>query len=152
MIKKLKDIRIDKHFTLSELAAKTGVSTSYLSHIENGRRRLPLKLLPAMTKALGVPEAALIEYAVDSDRDNKLKRSWIMKMEINGHPLLDAFGYYLHANPNVSIHSINQTKQELMNFIMTNLPYSITAELESNTDLLPMIFEKMEPTTTNVSR
>lgn len=148
----LKDIRTDKHLTLSELAEKTGVTTGYLSHIETGKRRLPMKLVPVMAKALGVPSKLLIEYAANSEQDDKLKRSWVTKMEINGHPLMDAFRYYLLSNPSISVQSIHQTKQVLMNFILTNLPYSITAEFESNNNLLPMIFEQIKPTTNNVSK
>jgi hypothetical protein len=105
-----------------------------------------------MAKALGVPEKVLIGYAVTSDQVNKLNQSWITKIEINGHPLIEAFRFYLLSNPTIAAESTSDIKTLLTNFIINNLPYSLTAEFESNTDLLPMIMEQIKPITTNVTK
>lgn len=53
--------RIEKHLTLIQLAAMTGISKSTLNNIENGRTSPTLDQLDAIAKALNVRITDLFE-------------------------------------------------------------------------------------------
>lgn len=53
-MKKLKEVRIKKGITISELSEKSGVSERYLRFIEKGERNPSLKTANAIANALGV--------------------------------------------------------------------------------------------------
>lgn len=53
--------RIEKHLTLIQLAAMTGISKSTLNNIENGRTSPTLDQLDAIAKALDVRITDLFE-------------------------------------------------------------------------------------------
>ena len=61
--------RIDRGFTLQELAAAIDRSTSHLSLIENGKREPRLSTLQAIATTLDVPIASLVAEAAPSQRD-----------------------------------------------------------------------------------
>ena len=52
--KRVRDLRITVPITQEELAAKTGISVSFLSMIERGERRPTLKTLVVISEAMGV--------------------------------------------------------------------------------------------------
>lgn len=49
----MKKLREEKGLTLRELSPMVGVSASYLSLIENGKRELPVKLAKKLAEILG---------------------------------------------------------------------------------------------------
>jgi transcriptional regulator with XRE-family HTH domain len=50
----LKSLRKEKHFTLKELAEKSGTSDSYLSQVETGKRNPPKpSFLEKLSNAIG---------------------------------------------------------------------------------------------------
>lgn len=53
-MKKLKEVRMKKGITISELSEKSGVSERYLRFIEKGERNPSLKTANAIANALGV--------------------------------------------------------------------------------------------------
>jgi transcriptional regulator with XRE-family HTH domain len=52
---RLKQLRIGRGVTLTELAERTGISKSTLSRLENGQRRATLELLLSLAQTYGVP-------------------------------------------------------------------------------------------------
>ncbi|CAM5715083.1 Transcriptional regulator with XRE-family HTH domain OS=Streptomyces griseomycini OX=66895 GN=FHS37_005834 PE=4 SV=1 [Streptomyces griseomycini] len=52
---RLRALRRDRGITLADLAARTGVSESTLSRLENGQRRPTLELLLPLARVHGVP-------------------------------------------------------------------------------------------------
>src|SRR5262245_42662108 len=58
----LRLLRIDAGLSLRELAQRVGVSSAYLSRVENGQDGVPTAdRLAAIARALGVPTALLLE-------------------------------------------------------------------------------------------
>ncbi|MGA7838087.1 MAG: helix-turn-helix transcriptional regulator, partial [Ignavibacteriaceae bacterium] len=57
---KLKQLRQDKGFSLSELAKKSSLSTSYLNEIENGKKHPKSDKIAALATALDVPYDKLV--------------------------------------------------------------------------------------------
>lgn len=78
-------IRSVKNVSQRELSSKTGVSHSYISHIENGTRDPSLNVLERISEALDVPVHVLLMVAADPitiDPDNqdsfqKIIKKWL---------------------------------------------------------------------------
>lgn len=58
---KIKHLRTENDYTLKQLAEKTGLSISFISDIENGRRNPSLDNLDKLSRALGVPVDILLK-------------------------------------------------------------------------------------------
>lgn len=58
----LRRIRIEKGFTLDDLAKKVGMSTSYLSRIEGGSRRLNSDIIRVLSAALDCRPGDLLDF------------------------------------------------------------------------------------------
>ena len=56
----LRNERLRRKYSQEALAAKAGLSVSYISMLERGQRTPPLDTLEALSKALGVGPASLI--------------------------------------------------------------------------------------------
>lgn len=59
----LRDLRMKNRFSLRALAAKAGISGSYLSQIETGERRATAEMLRRLAPVYGVPVRDLLEVA-----------------------------------------------------------------------------------------
>lgn len=58
---KVKEIRVSKGLSLKDLEIKCGVSHSYLSQIENGKRESPkFAIVRSLSIGLGVPYVSLL--------------------------------------------------------------------------------------------
>lgn len=55
----LKVVRVSKRISQKELATKVGITTTYLSLIENSRKTPSLGLIERISSALGTPLAVL---------------------------------------------------------------------------------------------
>lgn len=65
--KALKICRAAKNLSLDEVSSRTGVSASYLSRVENGKREPPLELVSKLAAALELPPALLIFLASEPE-------------------------------------------------------------------------------------
>jgi transcriptional regulator with XRE-family HTH domain len=61
MVKRLKTLRRRRGLTQEGLAAKAGLSRTYLARLETARQNPTLSTLVKLAKALGVPVTALLE-------------------------------------------------------------------------------------------
>jgi len=60
----LKDIRKNKGFTIREVADRSGVSSAYISQLENGQRGTPSpEILYKLSDGLETPYSALMQLA-----------------------------------------------------------------------------------------
>lgn len=57
----LKEIRMSKNITQSELAEKLGADKSFVSNIENGKTNPTLSTITSLAKALGVSTNELLK-------------------------------------------------------------------------------------------
>lgn len=69
MTNKLRDVRKSKHVTLEELAEKTGTSSSFLSRIESGTRKLTLEIAVRAATTLGCDVVDITDEFSDEDID-----------------------------------------------------------------------------------
>ena len=80
---KLRELRTKNNLTLKELSAKSGISVSFISDIENGRRNPSIETLKTLANALGV---SADEFLKDSSTNTKSKDT---KTELNKRDLKD---------------------------------------------------------------
>ena len=57
---RIKQLRLERGLTLTELARKIGISESHLSRVEAGARGLHLSKMETLARALGVPVAEIL--------------------------------------------------------------------------------------------
>ncbi len=57
----LRALRLGSNMSQETLAARAGVSVSYISMMERGQRRPPLDTLELLARALGIPPLSLLE-------------------------------------------------------------------------------------------
>lgn len=60
MLLRVKQFREERRMTVEQLAQRAGLSKSYLSEIENGKKQINGRRLEALAAALGVAPADLI--------------------------------------------------------------------------------------------
>lgn len=79
--KRIREIRLEKHWTQEKLGEVIGVSYSYVGRIERGQKNISLQTLEKIAKALEVNEAEFFTYS----HTEKLNPSEKMKeiQEIN---------------------------------------------------------------------
>jgi transcriptional regulator with XRE-family HTH domain len=69
MRNRVQEVRLQRGWTLEELAEKAGLSTSQVSKVENGKRGWSVTSLESLAKALGVDVSELF-HAADEDGEN----------------------------------------------------------------------------------
>ena len=139
----LKKLRKNLDLTVTELAIAVGISQSYMSHIENGKRPLTEKLVSDLSKALGVSEEEILnserQQQLESDRLN----SWIASIRINRLPFIKALGYFLKDNQ-IRLSNNEELKKFIVNFVYGNIETAVRSELEENSKLIPVLREKLK--------
>ena len=63
--KKLKLMRKENNLTLKELSTKSGISISFISDIENGRRNPSIEKLKILAHALDIPAREFLKEETD---------------------------------------------------------------------------------------
>ncbi len=58
---RLKELRLERGLSTTELAARAGVSRGYISLVENGHRQINARLLDALSKALKCSSIDIID-------------------------------------------------------------------------------------------
>jgi len=81
----LKHIRIFNHTTQLELAENLGMSRSYISEIESGKKTPSLEVLEKYSVAFKIPLSAIILFA--ENYDEKVGLENIMKKRLTGATL-----------------------------------------------------------------
>ncbi len=138
----LRSIRQARKLSLAELADRMGVTLSYVSHLETGARKINDDLVRRLADGLNVSQKAIRQAAEQIEYDNALSKSWLVNIEINGSPLLEAFKYHLLSSETELDFADKPTvRDKLVRFVSDNLPYSVMAELSGNDRLLSQIAE-----------
>lgn len=133
----LTEIRKEKRFKTVDLAHRLGISQGYYSHLERGKRPFHDVLLKKTAKILGVRFVTLREAVKSRPPDSYKLKSWMSNIRIHGLPLIKAFHYYMETN-NIDAQSLDDAKlkMKMMEFVETNIGFSILAELSENKALL----------------
>ena len=66
---KIKEIRAEKGISQTELASHLGLSTGYMSQIENNRRRMTLDLQEKIANYLGVEPGSVVDFTGATEED-----------------------------------------------------------------------------------
>lgn len=64
---KIKNIRIGLGLTVGFLSAEIGVSRSYFTLMENGKRRLPKRLVKKLAKAFKLPKGTVYDWYLEQE-------------------------------------------------------------------------------------
>lgn len=138
----LRSIRQARKLSLAELAGRLGVTLSYVSHLETGARKINDDLIKRLADSLNVSQKAIRQAAEQIEYDNALSQSWLVNIEINGSPLLEAFKYHLLASKaDLDLADKAKVRDQIVRFVADNLPFSVMAELSGNDRLLGQIAE-----------
>ncbi|TVY05656.1 helix-turn-helix domain-containing protein [Paenibacillus cremeus] len=75
--KRIHELRLQKKYSITELAERAGVAKSYISNIERGIMSNPsIQFLEKVAESLGVSMDDLINDPVQQEQDEKLDRQW----------------------------------------------------------------------------
>lgn len=72
--KTIKDLRLKKGFNQGDFALKCGLSQSYLSLIEKGRKEPTLSLLKQISSCLAIPTPILVFLSLDKNDVDESKK------------------------------------------------------------------------------
>ena len=72
--KNIKYLREKKGYTQEQLAEAANVSTSHLSKVESGQRRIDMKAYLSILQILGATEEEFISIAADKQKESDLKK------------------------------------------------------------------------------
>jgi transcriptional regulator with XRE-family HTH domain len=97
---KLKFLRNEKDYTLKQLAALTGISISFISDIENGRRIPGLEYLGKLADGLGVSAYELIIEADNNEKDMLSTMERVKNRDMTRKTSIELLGTY-HNRPEV---------------------------------------------------
>jgi len=64
----VKALRAEAGITQKELAARSGIDPSYITHIERGAANLTWAALGRLSGGLGIPRSALVKRVEDAER------------------------------------------------------------------------------------
>jgi len=64
---KIKNIRVGLGLTVEDLSQKLGVSRSYLTLIEGGKRRLPRRFVKGLAKTLHLSECTVYDWFLEQE-------------------------------------------------------------------------------------
>lgn len=70
----IKDLRQQKGFKQNDFALKCGLSQSYLSSIEKGRKEPTLSILKQIANTLSIPTPVLVLYSLDEEDISSSKK------------------------------------------------------------------------------
>lgn len=85
----IKLVRIRRGLKQSDVAAKAGVSTSYLALIEKGKRRPGLELMERIADALRIPSIVLMFLSSDLSKLEKVDRDIAERLALLSWKLIE---------------------------------------------------------------
>ena len=77
----IKDLRQKQGLNQNDFAIKCGLSQSYLSSIEKGRKEPTLNILKQIAKTLSIPMPVLVFFSIDKDDIEESKREAFNMLE-----------------------------------------------------------------------
>jgi len=80
----LRALRLEREWTLGDLAARTALSQAHLSRIESGERQPSLATLFTLARAFEVPVASLLEAEPASDASAVIRAGSVPAHSVNG--------------------------------------------------------------------
>ncbi|MEH7236432.1 helix-turn-helix domain-containing protein [Bacillus sp. JJ1562] len=72
--KKIRELRIQKGYTLKDVAEKTDLTSSFLSQLERSKTSVTLQSLSKISKALGVPQSYFFTQLHEKDESKQIIR------------------------------------------------------------------------------
>jgi len=135
----LYELRKSKKLTVRKVAEAMGISASYYSHLEVGRRKFSENLIAKCANALDESIELITDKVNQISDTSLLSRSWISNIRVNGVNILKAF------EEDMKYESIDRT-DELVNrfasFARANIAQEITREFYNSEELLNLFAER----------
>jgi transcriptional regulator with XRE-family HTH domain len=139
----LKTKRKEIGLTNIEIAKKLGISKSYLSQIESGKRKIDSKLINGIAEVYNLNIDEVKKAAEESNARVKVYNSWIAQIRINKEPLHKAFSRELKYFPLKDSRDESEILYRLIAFIDKNIAHSVRDELVQNINLFNLFIEKL---------
>ncbi|MEK5523400.1 helix-turn-helix domain-containing protein [Heyndrickxia sp. FSL W8-0423] len=98
---RIKNFRLQKQLSLSELAEKAGVAKSYLSSIERNIQSNPsVQFLEKIAAVLGISVNSLLHEEIEKTDENELDSDWelLVREAMNSGVSKDEFREFLEFN------------------------------------------------------
>jgi transcriptional regulator with XRE-family HTH domain len=89
--KEMRKIRLDLGITLFEMAQKTGVSSSFLSAVETGKKPVPADYVDVLSEKFDLVKQAKAHFMVLADKTRREVRIKLMEGDSSGAELATAF-------------------------------------------------------------
>lgn len=93
---KIKKYRVQRKMTQEELAEKAGLSVSYISQVETGRKRLGRVGLEKVAEALNVPVSLLVQADINTYGNSKQSQIIAELDDCNEYELNVIYDMVLH--------------------------------------------------------
>ena len=90
--KKLKLMRKENNLTLKELSTKSGISISFISDIENGRRNPSIEKLKILARALNIPAGEFLKEGTDYLINGGENNNRIFGLNRDSEDMLNIYG------------------------------------------------------------
>jgi transcriptional regulator with XRE-family HTH domain len=127
-------IRKNKGYTSDKIAHKLGISRGHYSHLELGTRNFSNELLEKTASVLGIGVDLITEASEEAKKINYVPDSWVLKIHIDGKPLLQAFKQYLKQTNRKHLEAVD-LESEISKFIAYRIEYSVRSEFDKSADL-----------------
>lgn len=137
----LYELRKEKGLTVREVAKAMGISASYYSHLEIGRRRFSEKLIAKCAEVLGESEKLIADKVEQIVDKSLLSRSWISNIRVNGVNILKAFEEEIGYQP---IGFEEKLVNRFATFARVHIAQEITSELNNNDELLKLFIDRFK--------
>lgn len=129
----LQTIRKSKSLTVRDMAAKMGISASYYSHLENGRRDFNKELIEKCSFALE-EKVEKIELLVKKiNNSSRFSNSWLANLRVQKRNALTAFEDELKID---KLRDEEELITRFASFIRNNIGQSIIDEFKENSELI----------------
>jgi len=140
----LKLIRKERNLTAEEVSNLLNISRAHYTHLENGTRNITPTIAKKMATVFNINEYIISEAVSQLKENTYLPNSWILKIRINGEPLLKSFQHDLYEYPLRDSSSEIEFKKRFIKFIMYRLEESLIEEVEKDPKLIEYINYKTQ--------
>ena len=140
---KLSDIRRQRNLTSFEVATELKITQGHYSHLENGRREFPNKLIPKLAEILQISESDLLDCILDLKPYYKINNNWIWKIKINDLGAVDAYKEEFDFINRRGSNDPEEMLDRFIKFIEYNIGKSIKEEISKDELLKEQVLNKI---------
>lgn len=129
--KALKAIRAFHHLTLSEISEKTGLSKSYISELESGKKEITYKVLDAYEKNFDISKSLIFLLSEALDDRNILPKPVKKLVDIINFLTADYDENIKFKGPRHSVNKVRDDKFQSMKYYLHSLGRSFSKAIRN---------------------